>query len=46
MKPRDFTAPSSINEVGIQWIGRHIAIFDDADGTPIAKGNFSVIAEV
>src|SRR4051812_28457412 len=38
--PSDFAA---VDDIRIEWIGRRIAIFFDADGMPIAEGDLAII---
>jgi len=37
----DFAA---VDQIGMQGIGRDVAVFFDADGGPIAKGDFAEVA--
>src|SRR4051794_22701431 len=44
VEARDFIASGPINDVVVQWVRRDIAVLDHADGMPVSKSDFTVIA--
>src|SRR5581483_5883275 len=44
VKPGNLVAACAIDDVRIQWIRRHVAVFDRPDGMPVAVGDLTVVA--
>src|SRR5258708_1290662 len=44
MEFRDLSSPATVDDVGVERVGRDVPVFDDAHGVPIAGGDRAVIA--